>query len=108
MKTYIAIVYAMLMMGVGMQRCIEAQAFKPNAFYFCLAVAVVAIVAGYCFRVSWHWLGGGLAVLASAAALAFYMYCLIVQPEKDATVRVGVAIVGSVGFLAFALLPSRK
>jgi uncharacterized membrane protein HdeD (DUF308 family) len=92
----LTIIYALFMFWTGLQRSIEAQAFKPNAFYFCLFVGVLSIIGAFLFRASRRWFGVGVTTLATGIALAFYVYCFVTQPEKDATIRVALAIVASI------------
>lgn len=106
MNAYLSLGYAMIMLWIGIQRCIDAQAFKPNAFWFCVAVGGLSIVAGYLFRLRHVTIARLVGSVASLMALSFYVYCLIVQPEKDANVRVGMAIVASAGYLSLILLPA--
>lgn len=95
----LTIIYALFMIWTGLLRSIEAQAFKPNAFYFCLVVGALSIVGGFLFRAEKRWPAIVIATIAAGTALVFYMNCFIVQPEKDASVRVALAIVASVGQL---------
>ena len=43
--------FALIVIWTGLHR-IEASAFKPNAFYFCLVTGAIGIAAGFMF-----WLG---------------------------------------------------
>jgi len=105
MKTYVTIVFGLFVIWTGILRSIEAQAFKPNAFFFCLTMGLIAIAAAYCYRFGWSKVGTCVAVAAGAMVLGFYVYCLIKQPEKDANIRVGLVIVASFAQLALILLP---
>lgn len=95
----LTVLYGLFMFWTGLLRSIEAQAFKPNAFYFCLVVGLLSIVGGFLFRFEKRWAAITLTTIAAVTALAFYLNCFIVQPEKDASVRVALAIVASVGEL---------
>ena len=95
----LTIVYGLFLIWTGLLRSIEAQAFKPNAFYFCFVVGILSIVGGFLFRAGKRWPAIVLTAIAAGTALVFYMNCFIVQPEKDASVRVALAIVASVGQL---------
>lgn len=109
MKCYSSIVFGLIIIWTGLMRCIEAEAFKPNAFWFCLTMGLASIGAGYLFRLNRDIAGQVVAGLAGMTVLAFYLYCLLVQPEKDATYRVAIAIVASIAHLSLAFLPqSRK
>lgn len=95
----LTILYGLFMVWTGLLRSIEAQAFKPNAFYFCLVVGILSFVSGFLFRAEKRWPAMILTSIAAGTALTFYMNCFIVQPEKDASVRVALAIVASIGQL---------
>lgn len=107
----LTIVYGLFMIWTGLLRCIEAQAFKPNAFWFCLAVGILSMLGAFLFRSGKRIPAITLTTIATGIALAFYVYCFVIQPEKDATVRVALAIVASVGELCVigtALLPANR
>ena len=105
MKCFASIIFGLFVIWTGILRSIEAQAFKPNAFWFCLAMGVLAIVGGYLFRLGRHRVATGVAASAGLIVLVFYVNCLIVQPEKDANYRVGLVIVAAIAQLAFIFLP---
>jgi len=107
----LTVVYGLFMIWTGMLRGIEAQAFKPNSFYFCLVIGVLSILGGFLFRADKRWPAIILTSIAAGTALAFYLSCFVGQPEKDATVRVGLAIVASIAELCVvgaALIPVRE
>ena len=104
----LTILYGLLLIWTGLQRSIEAQEFKPNAFWFCLVTGILAIAAGYAMRVERKWLGTILASLALFPVLVFYLNCFITQPEKDATYRVALAILASIGELCVITIPRAK
>ena len=108
MKTYVTILFGLFVIWTGLLRCVEAQAFKPNAFFFCLAMGIVALLAGFAFRLGREKTAIAMAAISGAIVLAFYLYCLIKQPEKDANVRVSLVIVASFAQLTFMLLPREK
>ncbi len=108
MKPYITLFFGLFVIWTGLLRSIEAQAFKPNAFYFCLAMGLIAIMAAFIYRLDRASLATCLAVASGAMVLGFYLYCFIKQPEKDANIRVGLVIVAAFGQLALVLLPNRK
>jgi uncharacterized membrane protein HdeD (DUF308 family) len=108
MKCYLTILFGLFVIWTGLLRCIEAQAFKPNAFWFCLTMGLVAIAAGFVFRIGKTKAATILALIAGVVVLGFYLNCLIKQPEKDATYRVGLAIVASFAQIAFVLLPDAR
>ena len=91
--------FGLYVIWTGLWRCIDAVAYKPNALWFCMATGLIAIAASYLYRIGRIKAASGVALVSAGAILAFYLYCLIVQPEKDASVRVALAIVASVGEL---------
>jgi uncharacterized membrane protein HdeD (DUF308 family) len=95
----LTVLYGLFMFWTGLLRSIEAQAFKPNAFFFCLVVGILSIIGGFLFRAEKRWPAIVVTAIVAGTALAFYLNCFIVQPEKDASVRVALAIVASVGQL---------
>lgn len=107
MKCYASILFGLLLIGTGLMRSIEAQAFKPNAFWFCLVTGLLAIGAGYLFRLGKSRTGVIVAVSTSVLVISFYMYCLITQPEKDATYRVCAALLAGFAELSLVLLPNK-
>lgn len=107
MKPYLTVLFGLFVIWTGLLRSIEAQAFKPNAFWFCLTMGLVAISAGFFYRLDRTKLGAIVGVLAGAIVLAFYLYCFIKQPEKDANYRVALVIVASLAQMAFLGLPEK-
>jgi hypothetical protein len=107
MKCYASIIFGLVLIGTGLLRSVEAQAFKPNAFWFCLITGLLAIGAGYLFRMDKSRAGTAVAVMTSLLVVLFYMYCLITQPEKDATYRVCIALLAGFTELSLVLLPAK-
>ena len=95
----LTILYGLFMIWTGLLRSIEAQAFKPNAFYFCFAVGILSVIGGFLLRADKRWPAIVLTSIATGTALVFYLNCFIGQPEKDATIRVGLAIIASLAEL---------
>ena len=100
--------FGLFVIWTGILRSIEAQAFKPNAFWFCLTMGLLAIAGGYLFR--FRRCKTARAVSASAGLIVglFYVNCLMVQPESDASYRVGLVIVAAIAHLAFVFLPQHR
>jgi len=99
------ILYGLLTIWTGLWRGIEAQAYKPNALWFCLVTGTAAIAAGFLYRMNKRRAAMITALVAVVLVLGFYFYSFIAQPEKDATYRVGLIIVASIGELVVILLP---
>ena len=99
--------YGLLVIWTGLLRSIQANQFKPNAFWFCLVTGLIAIAAGFLYRTEKRWFGAVAALLAVAPVLSFYTYCFITDPESDATYRVGIVIVASIAQLCVIMLPRR-
>ncbi len=101
----LSILYGMLVIWVGMWNGILQQAFKPNSFWFCLVTGLVAIAAGFLYRRE-KWILATLTGLVSGGfVLAYYLFVFVSHPEKDATWRVGIVIVASIGQWVTVLLP---
>ncbi len=105
MKCFTSIIFGLFVIWTGILRSIEAQAFKPNAFWFCLTMGLLAIAGGYLFRLGRQRIATGISAAAGLVVAVFYVNCLIVQPESDATYRVGLVIVAAIGQLAVVFLP---
>ena len=105
MRTIGAIFYGLFTIWTGLLRGIEAHAYKPNALWFCLVMGSLAIAAGYLFRLGRNLAGLALGLFATLVVLGFYLYSFITAPAEDATVRVGLIIVASIGHLAVLTLP---
>ena len=105
MKPYITLIFGLFVVWTGLLRSVEAQAFKPNAFYFCLTMGIIAIAAGFFYRLGRPSIATCLAVAAGAIVLGFYVYCFMKQPEKDVNMRVALVIVAALAQLSLVLLP---
>lgn len=108
MKCFASIIFGLFVIWTGILRSIEAQAFKPNAFWFCLAMGLLAIAGGYLFRLGRTRIATGVSAASGLIVLVFYANALIVQPEKDASYRVGLVIVAAIAQLALIGLPSPR
>ncbi len=108
MKCFASIIFGLFVVWTGILRSIEVQAFKPNAFWFCLAMGLLAILGGYLFRLGRARIATGVSASSGLIVLVFYVNCLIVQPESDATYRVGLVIVAAIGQLALTFLPPQR
>jgi peptidoglycan/LPS O-acetylase OafA/YrhL len=99
------ILYGLLTIWTGLWRGIEAQAYKPNALWFCLVTGIAAIAAGFLYRMNKRPAAMITALVVVVLVLGFYFHCFIAQPEKGATFRVGLIVVASIGELVVILLP---
>lgn len=108
MKPYVTIFFGLFVVWTGLLRSVEAQEFKPNAFYFCLTMGLIAIAAGFVYRLDRRVIATCIAVAAGAMVLGFYVYCFIKQPDKDANIRVALVIVAALAQLSLVLLPAKK
>ena len=108
MKWLFSILYGLLVIWTGLQRGIEAQAFKPNALFFGLVMGIAAIAAGFLFRLEKRLAAWITALVATVFVLGFYFTCFVGQPEKDATYRVAVIILASIAHLVALFLPGTR
>jgi len=106
MKCSATILFGLLTIWTGLLRGIEAQAYKPSALWFCLVMGLLAIAAGYLYRLERRTAATALAGSSGAMVLSFYLHAFITAPAEDATVRVGVVIVGAIAHLAITYLPT--
>ena len=107
-KWLLMIIYGLHLVWTGLWRGVDAQAYKPNALWFCTACGVLAIVAGVCYRINQRTAGAVIGLLVSVTVLAFYLNCFITQPEKDANFRVALAILSSWSAIVTVLLPGAR
>jgi MFS family permease len=100
-------VFALIVIWTGLLRCIEAQEFKPNAFYFCGVTGVMAIAAGFLYWMRKPKLAMIFGLAAAGFVLGYYLFTFTTEPKNDANYRVGVAIVAAIAELIVVLLPPR-
>ena len=108
LKWLFAFLYGLLVIWTGLSRGIEAQAYKPNSLWFCAVMGGLAIGAAFLYRLKRHKPAKSLVLTSAVIVLAYYLTSFITQPEGDATMRVGRAIVASIAMLVIALMPSRE
>ena len=85
------------------------MAFKPNAFFFGLVCGLMAVAAAFLFRWKLQWPAYIVSVITFVFVCGFYTYCFVIQPDKDATMRVARVILASIAFISFVgLAPSQK
>jgi hypothetical protein len=100
------ILYGLLTIWTGLWRNIEAQAYKANALWFCLVMGLVAIAAGFLYRIEHRRVAAILAAATAAIVLGFYFHCFVTKPQSDATMRVGLIILASLAELVVVFLPA--
>lgn len=103
----ITFAFALLVFWTGLWRCIEVKEFKPNAFYFCLVTGLMAVGAGFLFWQGKHNLGMVIGVASAGFVFGYYLFTFVTEPEKDASYRVGIAIIAALAELIAILLPRR-
>ena len=102
------ILYGLFVIWTGLARSVEAHAFKPNAFWFCLITGLLAVSAGYALKAEKRWLGRVLALTATLIVLGYYTFTFINEAESDASTRVALVIIASIGSLCVATLPQQS
>ena len=107
-RCLLTILFGLFVIWTGLLRSIEAHEFKPNAFWFCLLSGLLAVAAGFLFRLEMRVTAVLLGLVTTGMLLAFYLNCFVTQPEKDATYRVGLVIVACFGELCVLLLPRAR
>ncbi|MDG2468239.1 MAG: hypothetical protein P8M80_03095 [Pirellulaceae bacterium] len=105
MNWLLSVLYGLWVIWTGLSRSIEAGAYKPNSLWFCLTMGIVGIAAGFFFRLQRHRLAMALGLSSSGIVLLYYFFSFVNQPENDATIRVGLMIVASIGYIAMILMP---
>ncbi len=106
-KGLLTMSYGLTVIGTGLWRSIEAQAYKPNSLWFCFVMGFGAIGAGFLYRLNKQRSALILAACVTDIVLFFYLYCFIIHPEKDATIRVGLAILLSIAELIVIFYPAQ-
>jgi|GEM_PF-790621 len=101
----LTILFGLFVIWTGLLAGIEARAFKPNPFWFCLATGLVAVAGGFLYRVNRETAAMIVTLPAAGLVLGYYLFTFVSQPEQDATVRVGLVIVAAFGQMAVLFLP---
>ena len=108
-RSIAAWLFGLVVIWTGLERSVEAVAFKPNAFFFGLVCGLMAIAAAFLFRWKLQWPAYIVSVITFVFVCGFYTYCFVIQPDKDATMRVARVILASIAFISFVgLAPSQK
>jgi hypothetical protein len=100
------VLFGLLTIWTGLWRGIEAQAYKPNALWFCMVTGLIAVAAGYLYRLDKRVPAAIAGGSAGTVVLLFYLHSFITNPEGDATFRVALIIVGAIGQLVVVTLPA--
>lgn len=101
-------IFALVVIWTGLHRCIEAQAFKPNAFFFCLVTGLMAIGAGFFYWQEKDKLAMIFGLASAGFVFGYYLFTFITQPTEDANYRVGIAIIAATAQLIVVTLPKRE
>lgn len=100
--------YGLHLIWTGFQRGIEAQAYKPNALWFCLVMGLIAVAASFLFRAGRSVLAKRVSGFVVLLVFGFYLYCFVKAPEEDATVRVGLIMLSSIAAGALVFMPAPR
>ena len=101
------VLYALHIIWTGLWRSLEAQAFKPNAFWFCLTMASGALAGAFLYRIGRQKLGTAVTTAVASIVLVFYLYSFITNAAQDASFRVALIITTSLAELVIVLFPPR-
>lgn len=107
-RDILTILYGLHIIWTGLLRNIEAAAYKPNALWFCLAMGLIAIAAGFLFRNGLQRAATACALFAAGVIFCFYFREFICEPENEANYRVGSIILSSIAEIVVVLLPKRN
>jgi hypothetical protein len=101
------VLYGLHIIWTGLWRSVEAQTFKPNAFWFCLTMGMVALVGAFLYRIQMPRIATVVAAGVTLITLTFYLYSFITNSEQDASFRVALIILTSIAELVVILFPRR-
>ena len=107
-RDILTILYGLHIIWTGLWRNIQAAAYKPNALWFCWALGLVAIVAGFLYRMGRERSASITAFIAATIVISFYFKEFITQPEQEANFRLGLIILSSIAQLVVIFMPSRS
>ena len=97
--------FALIVIWTGLYRCIEASAFKPNPFYFCLVTGLSVIATGFMLLLRKNETARLLGLLSAGFVLGYYLFTFVSSPENDANYRVALAIMAALVELIVVTLP---
>jgi hypothetical protein len=107
-RCLLTVLYALHLFWTGLWRSIEAHAFKPNAFYFCLTFALIALAGAYLYRIGKDKAATAVTGVTVLIVLAFYIYCFVTNAAEDASFRVALIIITSVAELVVISFPPAR
>jgi hypothetical protein len=107
-RDILTILFGLHVIWTGLWRNIQAAAYKPNALWFCLAIGLMAIVAGFLYRKGQERSASVTAFIAVTIVLSFYFKEFISQPEQEANFRVGLIILSSIAQFVVIFMPRRQ
>lgn len=105
MRALLIVVYVLHLFWTGLWASIAAQALKLNALWFCLLLGTVCLIGGVMYRLEKTWLARLLVGPAAALVTGFYVYSFVNDPGVDATFRVGLIILSSIGVQLVLFFP---
>lgn len=100
------VLYALHLIWTGLQANIQAQAYKPNALWFCLVLGLMALAGAFLFRLDQTKAARSVTGFVVALVFGFYLYCFIKDPAVDATMRVGLILLSSIAEAVVVFLPA--
>lgn len=106
-RVLLTLIYSLHLIGTGLLRSIEAQAYKPNSLWFCLVTGLLIIAGAALLQKGSRWVGLTLCGAITLLVLGFYLYSFISNPEKDANLRIGSVILSSIAALLVLFFPSK-
>lgn len=102
----VTLLYALHLIWTGLLANIQAQAYKPNALWFCLVLGFAALAGAFLFRLDKTKAAKRVTGPVIGLVFSFYFYCFIKDPAVDATMRVGLMILSSIATAALVFLPA--
>jgi len=96
MRALLILGYSLHLFWTGLWASISAQAFKQNAFWFCLVLGLCCLAGSFIYQKGQEKLGRCLVAPAAGLVLGFYAYSFVSDPAADATFRVGLIILRSI------------
>jgi hypothetical protein len=107
-RDILTILYGLYIIWTGLWRNIEASAYKPNALWFCLVLGLVAIIAGFLYRMERERTAAITAFTVTTIVFSFYFREFITKPEDEANFRVGLIMLSSIAQLVVIFMPRKR